>query len=326
MDALQPTLPNLGPAPLVPGPIFSNQRKASDEQILAAYAELKSVKKVGARLGMCGQSVHERLVKLRASNAPNLFTEAEETRLFSDYNRMADQGRVGELAKEMGRTRYYLARQARRLGITNPRRKRPYIIESMSAQKIEWFKNNPHPRGMLGKTHSDATRELLRNRVTSEETRQKLSDAMIIRLGSMTKEEEIAAYQKRNRKWKSGWRDVGGKRIFFRSRWEANYGRYLQWLKEMGNIAEWEHEPKVFWFLEIKRGTRSYLPDFRITENDGTQAFHEVKGWMDPRSKTKIKRMGKYYPDIKLIVIGGKSYKALEKMVSRMIADWEITG
>jgi len=123
--------------------------------------------------------------------------------------------------------------------------------------------------------------------------------------------------------WKAGWREIGGQRIYARSRWEANYARYLQWLLGLGEIAKWEHEPETFWFLKIKRGTRSYLPDFRVTENNGSIAYYEVKGWMDPQSKTKIKRMAKYHPDVKLIVVNSKSYKALEKMVSRMIVGWE---
>ena len=126
-----------------------------------------------------------------------------------------------------------------------------------------------------------------------------------------------------HRSWKAGWRTIGGQRIYARSRWEANYARYLEWLRDLGEIAKWEHEPQVFWFLKIKRGTRSYLPDFRITENDASVAYHEVKGWMDPKSKTKIRRMERYYPDVKLIVVTSKNYKALEKIVSRMIVGWE---
>lgn len=123
--------------------------------------------------------------------------------------------------------------------------------------------------------------------------------------------------------WKAAWREVGGRRIFFRSRWEANYGRYLEWLKGKGIISEWEHEPTTFWFVAIKRGVRSYLPDFRVTELNGSVAYHEVKGWMDPRSKTKIKRMAKYHKDVKLIVIPKDTYKKIEGQVGAMIPGWE---
>lgn len=48
-----------------------------------------------------------------------------------------------------------------------------------------------------------------------------------------------------------------------------------------------------------------------MTELSGNVAYHEVKGWMDPRSVTKIDRMAKYYPDVRLIVIGKNEYKSV---------------
>jgi hypothetical protein len=127
----------------------------------------------------------------------------------------------------------------------------------------------------------------------------------------------------RDASWKAGWREIGGIRKYYRSRWEANYARYLQWLKSKGQIADWKHEPTTFWFEGIKRGTRSYLPDFWVQENSGSEAYHEVKGWMDDKSKTKIKRMAKYHPGVKLIVIDSKLYKAIAKDVIAFIPDWE---
>ena len=94
-------------------------------------------------------------------------------------------------------------------------------------------------------------------------------------------------------------------------------------LLPIGEIKKWEHEPETFWFESIMRGCRSYLPDFRVTENNGSIVYHEVKGWMDARSKTKIKRMAKYHPDVKLIVIDSKAYNALAKQMSKSIVGWE---
>lgn len=123
--------------------------------------------------------------------------------------------------------------------------------------------------------------------------------------------------------WKAGWREIGGKRKYFRSKWEANYARYLEWLKEHNQIKEWQHENKTFWFDDIKRGCRSYLPDFEITNNNGSIEYHEVKGWYDDRSKTKTKRMAKYYPEVKLIIIFQKQYNDIKNKVGRLIKDWE---
>lgn len=125
--------------------------------------------------------------------------------------------------------------------------------------------------------------------------------------------------------WKAGWRTVGGKRFYARSRWEANYARVLQWRKENGVIVEWEHEPKTFWFEKILRGVRSYLPDFLVSLRGGAHEFHEVKGWMDPKSKTKLKRMKKYHPTERVVVIGKDFFKSRNTANFRLvIPDWEI--
>lgn len=119
-----------------------------------------------------------------------------------------------------------------------------------------------------------------------------------------------------------GYRDDLGD-TFFRSRWEANYARYLNFLIEQGKIAKWEFEPETFWFEAIRRGVRSYTPDFRITGNDGAVWFEEVKGWMDKKSATKLKRMKKYHPSVVILVIDEKAYKEIERKIGAAIKNWE---
>lgn len=123
---------------------------------------------------------------------------------------------------------------------------------------------------------------------------------------------------------KRGWAKIGGKKIFFRSSWEENYARYLEWLKGLKEIQDWEHEPDTFWFDGIKRGVRSYLPDFKVTTKNGEIEYHEVKGWMDSKSKTKIKRMAKYHPSVKMVIIDTNRYKSLERTVSGLVPKWSI--
>jgi hypothetical protein len=122
---------------------------------------------------------------------------------------------------------------------------------------------------------------------------------------------------------KSGWLELGGKRLFARSSWEANYARYLQFQKVQGLIREWDHETETFWFEAIKRGTRSYLPDFKVTTNTGAEEFHEVKGWMDAPSKTKIRRMAKYHPTVKLVVVDSARYRVLAKQLASIVPGWD---
>lgn len=119
-----------------------------------------------------------------------------------------------------------------------------------------------------------------------------------------------------------GWRTVAGRRIYFRSGWEVSYAWYLQFLKEKKQILEWEYEPTTFWFESIKRGVRSYLPDFRITRLDGTCWYAEVKGYMDARSRTKIKRFKKYYPQEQLCVIDGSWFAKMRNIIPNT-DNWE---
>lgn len=106
---------------------------------------------------------------------------------------------------------------------------------------------------------------------------------------------------------------IGKKVMYFRSKWEANYALYLEFLKERHQIKRWTYEPKFFDF-PVKHGVTRYLPDFEVEENDGSIWYPEVKGFMDSKSKTKLKRMAKYYPQIKVIIIDKEFMQGLKKM------------
>ena len=112
---------------------------------------------------------------------------------------------------------------------------------------------------------------------------------------------------------KRGYYNINGVEYFFRSKWEANYALYLNFLIAEGKIKKWEYEKKVFVFDAIKFGIRSYRPDFGIYNIDDTIEYHEIKGYMDAKSKTKLKRIKKYYPDIKIVLIDSKYMKSLNK-------------
>lgn len=123
--------------------------------------------------------------------------------------------------------------------------------------------------------------------------------------------------------WKQQWLEIGGKRFFARSKWEANYACYLEFCKEQGLIKDWLHENQTYWFTGIKRGVCSYKPDFEIIHNNGTFELREVKGFMDAKSKTKIARMTKYYPNITLKVIDKDWFKANTKQLKQIVKGWQ---
>ncbi len=121
-------------------------------------------------------------------------------------------------------------------------------------------------------------------------------------------------------KHRSGKREDLG--IYVRSSWEANYARYLNFLLSFNKILKWEYEVDTFWFDNIKKGTRAYTPDFKVYELNGDIVYHEVKGYMTPKSKTALKRMAKYHPNIKIILICKKEYSAIAKW-AKFILNWE---
>jgi len=126
----------------------------------------------------------------------------------------------------------------------------------------------------------------------------------------------------KDKAYKQFWATIGDKKIYFRSSWEYYYAIFLEKLKQERKIVDWMHEPKNFWFEGIKRGVTGYLPDFCVIHNDGKEEWCEVKGYYDSKSKTKMKRMAKYYPQVNIRLVGAdwfkenlKSCKALEPYV-----------
>jgi len=87
-------------------------------------------------------------------------------------------------------------------------------------------------------------------------------------------------------RWHSGKRlDLDN--IFFRSKQEANYARFLTYLK-----IPFIYEKECFSF-PLTKGCTSYTPDFYLSKSD---KYVEFKGWLSPKSITKLKRFKKYYP------------------------------
>lgn len=251
---------------------------------------------------------------------------------------------LDDLALELGRNKTNVCRKARALGLTNIARKRvieikkklpkygPVGSEELRIAKSEGAKQrlaeNGHPRGALGMKHTqDAKKKMVaatrrawadpNSKFNSEENRQRKSDMMIRRV--VSGQMRGGGYSR----CASGKRaDLGG--TYFRSRWEANYARFLEWLKKQKQIAKWEYEVHTFEFVKIKRGTRAYTPDFKVTYASGKYEWHEVKGWMDPKSVTRLRRMEKYFPEEKVIVIGSEWFRDAKRQgIPSLLQGWE---
>jgi len=302
--------------------------KFSDQQVINSYQRLGSIWKVAEELGLCGQSVSERLKRLevKVKNKPLNDVDKLKIRRVYEFGFLKDSGDLKDLSKEIGRTIPFISRKAKEMGLTTYSRKLSNNkIKECSKNMKKWLKSHDHPRGMLGKNHSDEYCQEISKRV-KEWYRNASEDQKNERIlkSLKTQEKNGTLYSEREKvSWKSGWRKIGDVEKYYRSAWEANYARYLQFLLEQKKIKKWEHEPLTFWFNEIKRGARSYLPDFRVTNLDDSICWHEVKGYYDDRSKTKIKRFAKYYPKETLILIDSEWFKKNSSKICMIIKGWE---
>jgi hypothetical protein len=303
---------------------------ATFDQCVKAYEDEGSAKKASLVLGVSHSTVHRTLRLGGYRMKGQKFDEAERDQIRQAYAAAKDENvDLNALASALGRPKTNICREARALGLTKQGRKPTAAqLAEMKKQKANQWAGREHPRGAKGLKHSDEAKAIMSQKAKATwlvaktfnvgsyapEVRQASSDRMMERRAS---EPACNTYSRAKRGIRP---DIGP--MFFRSKWEANYARYLNWLQARGEIDAWKYESQTFWFEAIKRGVRSYKPDFYIEEK-GKSYFVEVKGWMDDKSKTKLKRMKKYYPDIRIVLVDERQYASIKSKVSRLIEGWE---
>ena len=133
----------------------------------------------------------------------------------------------------------------------------------------------------------------------SIETRNKMSLAASKRNASRTYTKGVGGIRK----------DIGH---YVRSRWEANFARYLLYTG-----YQYEYETRVF-ILQHEDKTIRYTPDFKVEDR-----FYEVKGWWDPRSLLIKQLMSQQYPDVNIKYIDEEVYLKIEDQFKEKINEWE---
>lgn len=88
----------------------------------------------------------------------------------------------------------------------------------------------------------------------------------------------------------------------FRSATEANFARILNY-----HNIEWKYEERAFTFDGYKTKPHVYVMDFEIltaakkhkqeAPEDLVIGFYEIKGYMTPNSRNKLRRLKKQYPE-----------------------------
>lgn len=297
-------------------------KRLTNEQISEManlYKEFGNVWKVGEILGKCGQSVHEALSRRGLINKMNKFSDDDYKFLNENYLIYRDSGRLLELSIILSRTKQFVCRKANELGLTaiKYRMSEKHITANRQAAVGKWGRHT-HPKGMLGKKHSPETVSGMSKRVkelwadplskfNSVEHREALSERMSKRML------DDNAKSNNYSRTKKGYFKKDNLLIPMRSSWELNYAHYLNKLEKESKIVKWEYEPDVFKFPELRIGVKVYTPDFKVFYQGGKVIYHEVKGWMDIKSKIKLKLMKTHYPLTKIKLIDKVKYKAIEK-------------
>lgn len=292
--------------------------KISNEIIIESYSRLKNVWKVGTEIGMSGQQVHVRLARIGAITHMNIMTDPEIQRIREVYENgiISGDGKLQQLSKEINRTIPFISRFAGRMGLTSYCRDHTEAVNKANGNRTKaWIRKNGHPRGFLNHTHNAQARENIGRAtvlkwmsITNKEHNKRVYKARLTSMARGVGKHNEGDYKKT---WKGQWAQIGPHYHYFRSSWEIRYAEYLQEKWNNGEIQYWEPEESTFWFEDHSSSVRSYTPDFTIQENDYSESFHEVKGWMDDRSKKCLELMAKEYPNINLVLIDSKRYRQL---------------
>lgn len=291
-----------------------HNKRVSDEDLIAAYKKTHNIWKTAGIVGLCGQSVWERLKKLNIQLSLRRWSEDELQELKNLYKSPSQPLYLAEFSQKIGRAMSVVCGKANSLGLgTNEHRKKsPEFVAKLRLRQ----KGKRYPYGF-----PSGYRELRACPVCGR----------FFDLQHSSKQVHCSRYCANRRRnpmntfshAKRGFREDLG--IFVRSSYEANYGRYLNYIIAQSNqIEKWEYEPDTFEFKKIKRGTRFYTPDFKVFFKDNHIEYHEVKGWDYPKGRTARKRMAKYYPQIKLVLVGDDFFRAIRKNAfCRLIPIWE---
>lgn len=289
----------------------------------------KTVKQLAEELNTTVGSIRARKTALGIKSGKfKPFTDEEKEKIIEFYKNNPNEMDLESFSKELNRQKTSISRYAKKEGLTNyyrPNtkehtknsndslakfRETDYyreIIAPKNEELLRYYAQNKHPRGMLGKHHSEETKkqmsikhiELCAN-MTYEEKHEIAMKAIETKKKNGTMPKTTSNAYSRT---KSGIRPDLGQ--YFRSAWEANVARILDY----ENI-EWEYEPKRFFFEEEVDGVASYQPDFYLPQFN---KWIEVKGWMDEKSKTRLRLFAEQYPEENknLILIDQDFYNAL---------------
>lgn len=288
------------------------------------------IKDLSNRLNKTEGSIRNKAYNLGITKRDKYYTEEEIELLKNNYDKYS----MNDLAVMLNRNESNIHRKMKELGLKKTHRvantinpKKQHIYTDEEKQKIscntkKMINEKGHPKGFKGHKHTLEEKEKIST--SSKNWWKKIDLSKLEKRRLKQRETKIKNGTLNPMKSQSNpySRTKGGKRkdlnnTYFRSSWEANIARYYDYIG-----IEWQYEPKTFIFKDITRGSVSYTPDFYLPDED---KWIEIKGWMDGKSKTKLKRFAKHYPEEykKLQIIQKNEYDEIKRKVSPYIKNWE---
>ena len=215
----------------------------------ALYHRLGSAEAVAAEMGVDKSEVYRWIAKTGArGNQKKAWTESEIEQVRHYYSSTPPKDFTPKiLAKAIGRSLSAIHLKASRLGLGDFSRRKSGRMSKCKQADLPWARwvKHPHPRGMLGKRHSEENKraQSISAKATWADSKangtrwmdeaHRLSNAKrLLELAHSRSSENSYSRCKRGRR-----SDIG--EYFFRSAWEANIARYLNYLKASGDILRW---------------------------------------------------------------------------------------
>ena len=163
--------------------------KVHDTSIVESYLRTGNIWKTGEDVGLSGQTVYERLKKLGIVKKINYWTEQDSEVLLEKYKQYKMLNKLDTLAEELGRTKQFICRKAKELGLTDAKHKVMSLEARMklSESTKKRIQENGHPKGFLGHKHGENAKKKIAESsrlawknpssgLNSKEFRQKKSD------------------------------------------------------------------------------------------------------------------------------------------------------
>jgi hypothetical protein len=209
----------------------------------------KTHEEIGLILNRTRNAVRDRCSKLGLVNKTDDWTETQIKELQELYKsvQFSDELNLDFIAEKFGKLKSNICRKAKELKLTNQSRPKKSIKKTKKnmfsnnedrtqyKRKItsKWIADNGHPKGMLGKKHSNESLKKI-----SDASKKNWKGYSVEKIEEITiktaKTKDIRgnrhSMNRSNASWGAAWREIGGIRKYYRSKWEANYARYLEWL------------------------------------------------------------------------------------------------